>query len=183
MDIILRLLMFLIALSAKTTAVEATTDTYSQLLHPSHGNALFSYNIDDYYIEPTPTPEVVVVEEPTIAPEPEPVAFAAAATQVVATPEPVYQPQVQTTGFDLDSLLAQYDWPVWQAHAVAICESGGNPSAANYSAGAHLGLFQVTNGSFDPATNISQAYAKYRDGVSRGNPWYHWNQFGSCGHF
>jgi hypothetical protein len=56
-----------------------------------------------------------------------------------------------------------------------------NPNAYNPSGA--TGLFQIMNGPYDPGLNVAAAYSKYLDGVSKGNPWYHWNQFGGCGHF
>jgi membrane-bound lytic murein transglycosylase MltF len=82
------------------------------------------------------------------------------------------------------TLLSQYDWPVQQALDVSWCESHWNTNAQNASSA--TGLFQIIGGNpamFDPAANVAAAYSKYLDGVSRGNPWWHWNQFGSCGHF
>jgi hypothetical protein len=85
---------------------------------------------------------------------------------------------------ELIALLSQYDWPVQQALDVAWCESHWDTMAQN-SSGA-TGLFQIIGGNpvmFNPEANVIAAYSKYLDGVSRGNPWWHWNQFGSCGHF
>lgn len=81
-------------------------------------------------------------------------------------------------------LLSQYNWNVNEAYAVIMCESGGRADAVS-SAGA-VGLFQIhpyNPANFDPATNVAAAYRKWTDGVSRGNRWWHWNQFGSCGWF
>lgn len=104
-------------------------------------------------------------------------------------PAPAPSPEVRAdsaapAGDWLDQLLAQYDWPLWQARAVVICESKGNPNALSY-AGA-VGLFQIhpyNPANFDPATNVAAAYRKYLDGVRHGNPWMHWNRWGGCGHF
>ena len=53
------------------------------------------------------------------------------------------------------------------AFRVVQCESGGNPDAHNPS-GAN-GLFQVLGGSFDPDTNVEEAYRMWRQ---RGwEPW------------
>ena len=97
-------------------------------------------------------------------------------------PQPRYVPPPATG--DWLPLLSQYNWPVNEAYAVMMCESGGNANAVNPSGA--VGLFQIhpyNAANFDPATNVARAYAKYLDGVSRGNPWWHWNQFGSCGWF
>lgn len=59
------------------------------------------------------------------------------------------------------------------AFAVAWCESRDEPDASNPS-GAH-GLFQVMDGSFDPETNVREAFAVYR---SRG--WEPWDASRSC---
>jgi hypothetical protein len=99
------------------------------------------------------------------------------------TPEPTKEPEQPQCG-GWDCLLSQYDWPLWQARAVMLCESEGNPNAVS-SAGA-VGLFQIhpyNVANFDPDTNVERAYAKYLDGVRRGNPWLHWNQHGGCGWF
>jgi hypothetical protein len=93
-------------------------------------------------------------------------------------------PRPAPAGGDIVALISQYPWPVEQALSVARCESGLNPMARNPSGA--TGLFQIIGGNdamFDPATNIAAAYRKYLDGVSRGNPWMHWNLWGGCGHF
>lgn len=120
-------------------------------------------------LEPTPTP--LPIPEATVA------------VQAASAP-----PQrVPATQFDNDAildLLRQYDWPLDQAIAVMMCESGGNPNA--YNASGATGLFQLhphRPENFDPATNVAGAYAKYLDGVRQGNAWAHWNRFGGCGHF
>lgn len=85
---------------------------------------------------------------------------------------------------DVLALIASYPWPYEEAVAVAKCESGLNPNA--YNASGATGLFQIIGGNpamFDPKANADAAYAKYLDGVRRGNRWWHWNQFGGCGHF
>lgn len=127
----------------------------------------------DLMVMPSPTPTAISTATPASRPVLEfPMGGVSAAS---ASPEP---PE------ELVELLSQYDWPVWQALDVAWCESKWNPLAQNASSA--TGLFQIIGGNpamFDPAANVAAAYAKYLDGVSRGNPWWHWNQFGSCGHF
>lgn len=71
-----------------------------------------------------------------------------------------------------DGLLAQYPWNTSKAFAVMMCESGGDPynvgPVTRY--GTAKGLMQVLpDGSFDPATNMAQAWDKYK---TRGwQPW------------
>jgi hypothetical protein len=63
--------------------------------------------------------------------------------------------------------LEQYNWNAALAHKVVWCESRFRPEARN---GRHHGLFQIRNGSYDPAANIEQAYRMYQ---ARGwRPWY-----------
>jgi len=107
------------------------------------------------------------------------------ATPVPPTPRPAPPPPPPAAGAaDVLAIIGAYPWPFDEAVAVARCESGLNPNARNPSGA--TGLFQIIGGNpamFDPAANAAAAYSKYLDGVSRGNRWYHWNQFGSCGHF
>jgi hypothetical protein len=63
--------------------------------------------------------------------------------------------------------LEQYPWNAALAHKVVFCESRFRVEARN---GRHHGLFQIRNGSYDPAANIEQAYQMYK---KRGwRPWY-----------
>ncbi len=65
---------------------------------------------------------------------------------------------------DWRALVCSYDWDCDWAMAVIVCESGGYPNAYN-PAGPYVGLFQILDPSaslFDPATNIAEAYWKYR---------------------
>lgn len=75
-----------------------------------------------------------------------------------------------------DHLITAYPWDHTRAFRIMLCESGGNPLAANRS-GAR-GLMQILSkdkngnyvGSFDPATNMAQAWEKYA--AARGwSPW------------
>lgn len=119
--------------------------------------------------EPTPEPTPVPTVAPTLVPPP---------TVARAAALPAHAPAA------ILEIIAAYDWPFEQAVAVAQCESGLNPNAQNPSGA--TGLFQIIGGNpamFDPHANAAAAYAKYLDGVRRGNPWWHWNQFGGCGHF
>ncbi len=104
-------------------------------------------------IVPTATPSPTVTPYPTEIPTDAPVVVQAA-------------PIVQTGGWA--ELVCQYDWDCGYALAIIPCESGGNPNAYN-PAGPYIGLFQVLNGSSDPAVNVAQAYAKYASGG-----WAHW---------
>lgn len=94
-------------------------------------------------------------------------------------PPPPVEAQVVEPGWQ--EIVASYSWPLDQALAIVWCESRNDPNAYNPSGA--TGLFQIMNGSYDPATNIAQAWAKYQDGVRTGNPWKHWNLYGGCGHF
>jgi len=71
-----------------------------------------------------------------------------------------------------DGLLAQYPWSTSKAFAVMMCESGGDPYNVGPPTryGTAKGLMQVLpDGSFDPATNMAQAWDKYK---ARGwQPW------------
>lgn len=61
-------------------------------------------------------------------------------------------------------LLAQYGWNVAVAATKLFCESRGDQNAVGPSTryGRAKGLMQVMGyGSFDPATNIAQAWAIY----------------------
>lgn len=84
---------------------------------------------------------------------------------------------------DWRPLIAQYgDWDQGEALAVLMCESSGDAHAVSYSNA--IGGFQIQpNGSRDPATNVSQAHAKWLYGVSYGNRWGEWNRWGGCGWF
>jgi soluble lytic murein transglycosylase-like protein len=76
-----------------------------------------------------------------------------------------------------DGLLAKYAWNQATAFSKLWCESGGNPWAAN-SSGAR-GLMQILSkdgaghyiGSFDPTTNIDQAWGKYEGAGHSWSPW------------
>ena len=75
-----------------------------------------------------------------------------------------------------DALLARYPWSQSVAFNKLYCESGGNPYAIGpwvtirgkrYRA---YGLMQILpDGSFDPGTNMSQAWSKYDD--AGWSPW------------
>lgn len=135
---------------------------------------------------PTSTPEItwspydpLIFEPPE--PTPEPTVAPPIVNRPVAAAVPVAAP-VSTSA--IHAAIAEYPWPYEQAVAVAMCESGLNPNAV--SSVSAVGLFQIhpyNPANFDIHTNIAAAYSKYLDGVSRGNPWWHWNQWGSCGHF
>jgi len=129
-------------------------------------------------VMPSPTPTAT----PTAPPAPTRMSISApAGSGVSAASAFVGRPMASE---DLTALLSQYNWPVQQALDVVWCESRYDAGAQN-SSGA-TGLFQIIGGNpamFDPAANVAAAYSKYLDGVSRGNPWWHWNNFGSCGHF
>ena len=116
------------------------------------------------------------IPRPTATPAPAPLARPAGAVAAAAA--------VYSAPGDIHAIIASYGWPLQEALDVAQCESGMNPLARNPSGA--TGLFQLIGGNdamFDPATNVAAAYRKYLDGVAKGNPWWHWNQFGSCGHF
>ena len=71
-----------------------------------------------------------------------------------------------------DGLIAQYAWNQATAFRIMMCESGGNPYAVGPPTryGRAKGLMQIMGyGSFDPATNMAQAWNIYsRRGWS---PW------------
>jgi hypothetical protein len=81
---------------------------------------------------------------------------------------------------------AQYE-PCWdqdEAILTFTCESGLSQFARS-PVGA-IGISQLhpeDPAAYDVAINIARAHAKYRDGVRIGNRWYHWNNWGSCGHY
>jgi soluble lytic murein transglycosylase-like protein len=76
-----------------------------------------------------------------------------------------------------DGLLARYSWSTSTAFSVMMCESHGNPHDHN-SSGA-TGLMQVIRpgASFDPETNMAQAWEKY---VGSGGDWDPWNASAYC---
>lgn len=87
---------------------------------------------------------------------------------------------------DLISLLDDYDWPIREAQLVVSCESAGDAHAISPTG--CIGLFQICGSGeptqyFDPEVNVAAAYSKYQHGITMGNPWYHWNNFGTCGRF
>ncbi len=96
---------------------------------------------------PTNTPAPTATWEPTGLP---------VLPRTVNPPEPV-------PGYAWQTLVCVYDWPCDWALAVVYCESTNDPNAYN-SSGPYVGLFQILNGSNDPATNIAQAYAKWKSG-------------------
>lgn len=124
---------------------------------------------------------------PTDTPTPTATRIPATATPVpyvAPTPRPYAAPVAAAAAAgDWTAIVCSVPWPCGQALSVMQCESSGNPNATDYLSGYHHGLFQVGGGSFDPATNVRQAYLLYLEGVRIGNPWYHWNQFGGCGRF
>lgn len=64
-----------------------------------------------------------------------------------------------------DGLIASYPWNTTTAFRIMYCESKGNPHAVGIPTrwGRAQGLFQILpGGSFDPATNAQQAWAKYQ---------------------
>lgn len=135
----------------------------------------------------TPTPTEMPTATPTPTPEPTlaPVPTADGGSASYSTASWVrltYEETVARWG----SLISQYDWPADQALAVLFCESQGDPLVRS-STGC-VGLFQICsaggNEKFtDPVLNVQAAYSKYQDGLRRGNPWWHWNNFGTCGRF
>ena len=75
---------------------------------------------------------------------------------------------------DIDYLLSQYDWDLWEAHEIKDCESNGNPLKINWKdyhktgkCYGSFGLFQLAcfRGTqeelLDPATNVRLAYELY----------------------
>lgn len=73
-----------------------------------------------------------------------------------------------------DGLLGQYAWSTSKAFSVMMCESGGDPHNVGPPTryGTAKGLMQVLpDGSFDPATNMAQAWKKY---VGAGHSWSPW---------
>lgn len=69
-------------------------------------------------------------------------------------------------------MLAQYGWNLATAQRILFCESRGDQNAVGPQTryGRAQGLMQILpGGSFDPATNIAQAWQKYQ---ARGwQPW------------
>jgi hypothetical protein len=154
------------------------SDVTSAFQGPEFTREAIVYEEPSPTVEPTPTPtDTPVPPTPTLPPPPPPPVRAAAST-------PVPAPPVSADRASILAIIGSYSWNFDEAVAVAVCESGLNPNARNPSGA--TGLFQIIGGNpamFDPATNVAAAWAKYQDGVRRGNRWYHWNQFGSCGHF
>lgn len=72
-----------------------------------------------------------------------------------------------------EDLVDAYSWPTDTACRVLLCESRGDPDAANPS-GAH-GLFQVLGGPFDAAANVSVAFSMWQ---TRG--WQPWVSSAGC---
>jgi hypothetical protein len=73
-----------------------------------------------------------------------------------------------------DGLLASYSWSVATAFNKMYCESGGNPWAIGPRTkyGTAQGLMQILpGGSFDPATNMAQAWKKYEGAGHSWSPW------------
>lgn len=142
---------------------------------------------------PTPTPIPPPPPTPVIIPPP-PVVTAAS---IIPPPAPIVpdasdlpagihvSAAVWASTGKWFSLLVQYSWDLTEVLLVIYCESGGRWDAVS-STGC-VGLFQICSGNnspyYDPVTNVAAAWGKYQDGVRTGNRWYHWNQFGSCGHF
>ena len=143
-------------------------------------------------IQPTPIPTVLVSQTdrliPIYSPPPGVSAASSYATGLIGGncsfgphlhhPNP-YCP-------DVIWMLAQYSWELQEAIAVMNCESMGDANAV--SSGGCIGLFQICGAGepsqyFDPGTNIAAAWWKYTDGLAKGNRWYHWNNFGACGHY
>lgn len=63
------------------------------------------------------------------------------------------------------SLLGQYDWPIDEAFAVMMCESGGDSSAVSAD-GQNIGMFQINliHGYFPgEAENVAEAYRIWKD--------------------
>lgn len=70
-------------------------------------------------------------------------------------------------------LLAKYNWSYSTALSKMMCESDGDPTAVGPPTkyGRAQGLMQILpGGSFDPATNIAQAWKKYSD-AGGWSPW------------
>ena len=75
-----------------------------------------------------------------------------------------------------DWLLTKYSWNQSTAFSKMYCESGGNPWA--YNASGATGLMQILTkdrdgnnlGSFDPETNMAQAWEKY-ESAGGWSPW------------
>lgn len=137
--------------------------------------------------EPPPTIEWPTPEPaPTPSPEPTPVPTLALPTPASVHAAEVTRPPLPPPpdASEILRLIASYPWDYGEAVETARCESGLNPNARNPSGA--TGLFQIIGDNpamFDPATNVAAAFAKWEDGVRRGNRWYHWNRFGGCGHF
>lgn len=71
-----------------------------------------------------------------------------------------------------DDLLARYSWNQTTAFRIMMCESGGDPHNIGPPTryGRAQGLMQILpGGSFDPETNMAQAWSKYQRSGWR--PW------------
>lgn len=87
---------------------------------------------------------------------------------VVATPTPVVVAPPAYASGSIENMICSFDWDCGTAVAVARCESGLNPAAAN---GRFFGIFQLgdteratygAGSSLDPAIQIAAAYRLYQ---------------------
>lgn len=124
---------------------------------------VYGISTDGIMIPPTPTPTSI---PPTV--------------EVKAVGRTVYS--CPLPGGDWGYIIDDYDWNLDEACSVIDCESDGYVYATSHTG--CKGLFQICpNGSYEPETNVSQAWGKYQYGLSYGNRWGEWNRFGSCGHY
>ena len=108
---------------------------------------------------------------PTATPTPTPTATA---TNILARARPAQRsPSYVPSGRYAELICAEeFSWSCEWALAIVWCESTNDPNAYNPD-GPFMGLWQVTNGSYDPYLNTVEAHIKYvswqRSEVD--NPW------------
>ena len=131
---------------------------------------------------PLPVSQFVVPPTPDIEPEPAPVAVEPEPTPapaVVAPPPPPPPSSGPWTTDEVVAAICSLPWPCERMVAIAACESGLRPDAANPAG--YYGLFQINYwfaGWDNPWTNAQTAYnTKYLPSLQAGgdgtSPWPH----------